>query len=315
MSRTSVAASLARMSESFETYAASARWYHAMRIGDVVTRGRFPEGVQNRTLLGVFDLLKGVDVSGLDCLDIGAMDGITSFGLKALGAESVTATDRYRRDNFEKARAALDLDVAYAPGLEISGMVEHFGTRRFDLIVCAGVIYHMLNPFTAFQVCRQIIKPGGLLIIESACAPDETAPVLALNSETQQFNEVFTYWVPSPAAIEGMMRLGGFSVLDRRRQRALRRHAVIARAASCDEIADRTDMLKAMQAAGYVDMTFSSKTWADDANAGGPSYTPAPEREHITTAVEPSIEFPFHPGVLSDAPVVGARHEWVKLPA
>jgi 2-polyprenyl-3-methyl-5-hydroxy-6-metoxy-1,4-benzoquinol methylase len=301
--------------DDFEDYAASALWYHAMKIGDICTRGRFDQGVQNRTLLGVFDMLNGVDVSGLRCLDIGTVDGITAFALKLRGAVYVAATDRVKRDNFLRARAALDLEIDYFPGLEFSTMLDHFRGQRFDVVICAGVIYHMLNPFSAFQVCRLLTRPGGLAVFESACDAEQPAPVMSLNSESAKINEIYTYWAPSPSSMEGMMRLAGFDVLDRRTQRALKRHAVIGRAVQPDAISARSDLLIAMQKAGYVDSTFTPSMWDQGARDHHLSYRPGSSEDQLTPGREASIEFSLHvtPSEYERLRVIGGQHPKTRL--
>src|SRR5262245_48163634 len=75
-------------------------WFHAIDFGGFQSRGRFAKGVQNKTLLGVFDLMNGLDLTGRDCLDIGTVDGLTAFGMKAKGARRVVATDRVENSSF-----------------------------------------------------------------------------------------------------------------------------------------------------------------------------------------------------------------------
>ena len=82
----------------------------------------------------------------MECLDVGAACGLLSFGLKARGAKSITAADIVRFPTFEIARKLLDLDVEYLPTVSADRMLDAFPDRRFDLIVCAGLLYHMFNP-------------------------------------------------------------------------------------------------------------------------------------------------------------------------
>ena len=288
---------LVGVSPDFVAFARDQEWFHAIEIDGYVTRGRFRDGeVQNRTLLPVFEMLKNTSVRGLDCLDIGTVDGLTAFALKSLGARSVVATDRVERASFLRVREALGLDVEYMPGIELETMLEAFGERRFDLVVCAGVIYHMLNPFSAFQICRRLMRPGALFVVESAADIHRRTPALVLNSEAQLLAETYTYWVPSPAAVDGMLRLAGFDVLDRRELRSPDRYSAVGRAMRLSAIRDRTPLLRAMHEKGFVDHGFDIRALADgDASDRAVPYTVRDVPAVMSRERQAQLEFPLHP--------------------
>jgi 2-polyprenyl-3-methyl-5-hydroxy-6-metoxy-1,4-benzoquinol methylase len=208
------------------------RWFHAMQLADnLTTSGRFrPDQPQNHTLFSVMDLIDGVDVSGMDCLDIGATDGLISFGLEKLGAKSVVATDRVKGAGFALAHKLLNSRVERIAPSEISTILDDLAGRSFDLIVCAGVIYHMLNPLSAIMACRGLLKPGGLLIVETAVSLASDQAVMVLNSAEQSNMESSTYWLPTPKALTGMMQLCHFEALAGRWQNDTWRGAVLGRA-------------------------------------------------------------------------------------
>ena len=69
-------------------------WFHAIDFGDCQSPGRFKPGTpQNRTLFGVMDMLDRIDLTGLNCLDIGTADGLIAFNMANRGAARVVATD------------------------------------------------------------------------------------------------------------------------------------------------------------------------------------------------------------------------------
>lgn len=288
-----------------------AKWYHAFELDGITTNGRFPSGVQNRTLLGVFDMLNCVSPKGLACLDVGTVDGIVAFGLSRLGANKVVATDRVERATFLRLREHLKLKVDYHSGFEMPQIEQRYNSERFDLVVCAGVVYHMLNPFSAFQICRRLTRTGGLLFLETAADfRNPESATIAVNSEEELFNESYTYFLPTPAAVRGMMKMAGFDVLDERYQRSLRRYAVVGRAAKPGEISNATATLKAMFDKGYVDYGFNLK----DSQVTGTTeveveYRRIEGRQEMSTEIEESVTFPFHPGS-SQPESIGNRHQW-----
>ena len=145
------------------------KWFHALDFGEISSSGRFKPGQpQNITLYGFMDLVKHINLAGITALDIGATDGLASFGMKKLGAASVHATDSTDKATFRFAREYFGLDVEYHPRTQIRDLTTIFSPGMFDFILCAGVFYHMLNPVSALMECRKILKNGGLLVLETA---------------------------------------------------------------------------------------------------------------------------------------------------
>lgn len=50
--------------------------------------------------------------------------------------------------------------------------LETYGA--FDIVLFLGVIYHLRNPLLALDKIHSVVKPGGLLFVESAIATDKT---------------------------------------------------------------------------------------------------------------------------------------------
>ena len=234
------------------------KWFHAIQLGESQTSGRFPEGTpQNRTLYGVMDLLSHVSVDGMRCLDIGTVNGITAFNISSRGGD-VVATDIYpvKNKGFALAEEFLDLKVDYCPSVDFSNILEVLPKHSFDVVVCAGVLYHMLNPFDSILKCRALLKRGGILIFESAFLAGSTGAYLNFNPVTESIKEVYTYWMPTKGALLGMLRFTGFDV------RAIRtilnpdRIAFLCVSSDFDAISHRSDMMKRLHDTGIQDPIF-----------------------------------------------------------
>ena len=133
-------------------------WFHAIDFGDMHSPGRIPPGQPpNFTLFGIYSFLEHVDPNGLDVIDVGTMDGLMAFILKRLGAERVVATDLWDREQFRVARQLLGYDdeIEYHTLLDIKDMADTFGTGRFDIMIFAGVLYHLLSPLEYLLHCRR----------------------------------------------------------------------------------------------------------------------------------------------------------------
>lgn len=237
--------------------AAKMRWFHALDFGDCQTAGRFPEGTpQNRTLYGVMDLLKNVNVSGLDCLDIGTAHGVCAFNMASRGGRVVATDINESSPPFEVAQQVLGLDVDYRARTNFDNIVGVLGSHRFDVIVCAGVLYHMLNPFDSILKCRRLLKPNGILVFETAYDPEAHGAVIDFNPQSGKLKEVYTYWVPSRDAVLGMLRFTGFNIYAVRTTLKPSRIAAVAQSVALEAVAERTDMMARLHDAGVQDPTF-----------------------------------------------------------
>lgn len=253
------------------------------------------------------DLIRHVDLKGAHVLDIGAVDGLASFGMKARGAARVVATDSVVKDTFLRCRELLDLDVEYLPKTQIRDFPGLFERGSFDVILCAGVIYHMLSPVSAFLECRKIIREGGLLIMETPYFAGEDRACIFVNSETEMVNEIYTYSVPTKSAVIALMKLAGFDVVAVRTISKPDRVTVLGRTAPLEGISDRTPLLRRIHEVDTCDFDFkyakslpspvqSSIVYSgpcDDLSINYRSYSP---------------DFPLHPP--ADKEVVGTT-QWM----
>lgn len=246
------------LNENQITTANNLSWYHALDFGDYQTIGRIPPpSSPNLTLFGVMDILSGIKVSGMKCLDVGTAHGLISLGLALKGAH-VSATDVGASISPQIALASeiYDVSIDYRAPVYLEDISREFEPGSFDLIVCAGVMYHLLSPVDVFIRLRPLLKQGGLLVMESAYAHAVKEPVLVLNSETGDFTEPTTYFLPSASAIEGLARLACFDILSTRGCSPAR-FALLGRAVMPDEVRDRSDQCKKIHAFGISDPSFS----------------------------------------------------------
>lgn len=276
--------------------AENSQWFHAIDFGDFSSSGRFPAGTpQNSTLYGAMEFLSKIDLRGKRVLDIGCSDGLAAFGMKALGAEEVVTIDLYDLPTFRIARQLLGLDIDYHPRVTVQDAVARFGWKQFDVILCAGVIYHMLNPMSAFTECRKLLKDGGLLIMESPINPDVNEAVLTLNTESEQaYKEIYTYWIPTQAAMTGMMKLVGIDVLGARFLKGPPRLTLIGRAGPRDDVKDRSELLERVHEADLCDFQFR---FCDLEQHPGETSVPLGKIEpyRVIDAAKEEVVFPFHP--------------------
>jgi len=178
--------------------------------GGVVTPG-VDDPRERLPLLGIPD-----DLSGLSVLDVGAWDGFFSFECERRGATRVVAADwfawheaaRGSKRSFELARAALDSRVE---GVEIR--VEELSPESvgtFDLVLFAGVLYHLRDPLRALEAVASVTN-GRLILETHVDLTLKRKPAAAFYPARELAGDHTNWWGPNPAAVEGMLCAVGFA--------------------------------------------------------------------------------------------------------
>ena len=117
-------------------------------------------------------------LSGLRALDIGAFDGPFTFELERRGAQ-VTALDIQDPDitAFNAVKKIKNSSVNYVRGSVYEASPETLGV--YDIVLFAGVYYHLKNPVLAVQRVRTLLNDRGVLFIEGTSATDYLAEQLS----------------------------------------------------------------------------------------------------------------------------------------
>jgi SAM-dependent methyltransferase len=231
-----------------EALISSHKWFHAIDFGEVSSPGRIaPTRPPNYTLFGIYSFLEGIDPKGLDVIDIGTMDGLMAFILKRLGAERVVATDLWDRQQFRIARDLLGYgdEVEYHTALDVRDMVPRFGTSVFDLMVFAGVLYHLLSPLEYLLYCRRLLRRDGLLLLETCFDDTSQGMSLAFNMglDPAPVHEPTTYFLPTLPALLALLRTASFDPLAViKLHHGSPRVSVLARATRPSEVRNKTDL-------------------------------------------------------------------------
>jgi tRNA (mo5U34)-methyltransferase len=200
-------------------------WYHSIEIEPgLVTPGVHPLE-ELRQVLEHMRLPRSLE--GLSVLDIGAWDGFFSFEAERRGAERVVAYDLTPEDywGFSTARELLGSKVVYVQGSVYELKKEVVGT--FDLVLFAGVFYHLRYPLLALDRIRDICR--GYMVLETHCLdncvvledgqtttleqidPRLTRIPLYRFYPANELNGDYSNWFsPNRRAIESGLRTAGF---------------------------------------------------------------------------------------------------------
>ncbi len=108
------------------------------------------------------DLTGPVPFQGLRLLDIGCGGGLLSEPMARLGAEVVGADAA--EGNLPVARIhaeqmGLDIDYRHTTAEALAA-----GGEQFDVVLNMEVVEHVSDPLSYLTACRELLKPGGLMV-------------------------------------------------------------------------------------------------------------------------------------------------------
>ncbi|HMB90209.1 MAG TPA: methyltransferase domain-containing protein, partial [Rhodothermales bacterium] len=139
------------------------RWYYQVELRP----GVYTDGPEQHTAAMVRSLAERIDLAGTQCLDLGTQEGLMAVSLARLGAETVVAYDRLDlSDRIAMVKEAYEVDFDYQHGLylhELSAALQTAGYDPFDVVVFAGVLYHMIDPLAGLGTARSFVRENGLL--------------------------------------------------------------------------------------------------------------------------------------------------------
>lgn len=140
------------------------KFYHIIKITDNIYTPGFDgfRPFQNMAL----EALKKIDLKGKRVLDIGCRDGLFSFAAEKMGASEVIGIDN------DISRPAVEFLIPFFESkVKMYQMnlydlsVNSFG--YFDVVIFAGVLYHLRYPFWGLKIIRDVLNDNGKLFIET----------------------------------------------------------------------------------------------------------------------------------------------------
>lgn len=148
------------------------------------------------------------EVRGQRVFDIGCNNGYYLFRMLAGEPEFLLGCDPSDRCTlaFQLVRTFLKADnIHFLPtGIEEVDCFSEF----FDLVLCLGVIYHRRDPYTAIQMLKKALRPGGRLLLESQVVPGEGFYAFCPPGRYAKAPNV--YMVPTVDCLVGWLRRAGF---------------------------------------------------------------------------------------------------------
>jgi SAM-dependent methyltransferase len=140
-------------------------FYHIIELTDTISTPGNPAYVPVQDLC--MKHLKSLDVQGKRVLDIGCRDGLFSFAAESMGATEVVGIDN------DVSKGATELLIPFFNSKVRMHQMNLYDLKPesfgfFDVVIFAGVLYHLRYPFWGLRAIREVLKIGGHLLIETA---------------------------------------------------------------------------------------------------------------------------------------------------
>jgi tRNA (mo5U34)-methyltransferase len=190
----------------------SLRWFHQIDFGDGLIS---PGETKLEYLKAQADIYFPPSLEGKSVLDIGCWDGFNSFEAYRRGAKRVLATDYHAWNIAWGDRRAFELGRTHlAPRVEVKEIdLPELSTETagvFDVVIFAGVLYHLPNPIAGLMTVRPLVKQT--LILETHIdAADIDQPAAIFYADGFR-GDLTNWWGPNRSCVEGMLHRAGFKI-------------------------------------------------------------------------------------------------------
>lgn len=150
-------------------------------------------------------------LSGKTFIDIGCWEGNMCVEALARGAEYCLGIDYCTSPKLSANLQEYDFSF-----LQLDIFSEKFlSLPEFDVVLCAGVLYHVENPKSLLTRLRKICHEGSELYLETTCLQDSSDRPLMLYHHGRSFDDnVSNWWSPTERCLELMLTEGGFVDID-----------------------------------------------------------------------------------------------------
>jgi tRNA (mo5U34)-methyltransferase len=186
-------------------------WIHTIDFGDdYVTPGIWGHQI------AIEQAMNQIDFVGKRVLDIGCWDGGYTFAAERLGASLAYGTDLVterafmEQPTFEVARALLGSSARYRGDMSVYDL-EQLDEGDFDVVIFAGVYYHLKHPILALETIRRVMRPGGTLLVEGAI-DDSPGCFATFYHRDVYLDDPSNWWIPSIDCLKQWVTCSDFRI-------------------------------------------------------------------------------------------------------
>lgn len=150
-------------------------------------------------------------VDGLSFLDVGCWEGYVCAEAVRRGASPVLGIDYCTSPDLAATMARcgfgfMQLDLLSEKALQLP---------EFDIVHCAGVLYHVENPLSLLFRLRKLCRFGGMLHLETSYAVGPTEqPVMVFHPGSSLDDNPSNWWSPNEPCLREMLSVIGLAELE-----------------------------------------------------------------------------------------------------
>lgn len=182
------------------------QWYHEFDFPRGLTARSDDEVEGHRAIWAFIEReLNHIDFAGKSVLDIGCWDGKWSFYAERRGAARVVASDDATQ-NWGRGEGLLLAKELFGSAIETRldssiYALDQLG-ETFDVILCLGVYYHLIDPFYGFAQIRHRCNERSVVVFEGNVTT-------GIHANTAQFNpgeHSLSIFLPTPEALADLLK-------------------------------------------------------------------------------------------------------------
>jgi tRNA (mo5U34)-methyltransferase len=183
-------------------------WYHEFDFpGGLKARSHAAEIAGHRTIWAFIERqLDAIDFTGKSVLDIGCWDGKWSFYAERRGAARVLASDDTTQHWGRGGEGLLLAKELFGSAIETRLDVSIYALDRlretFDVILCLGVYYHLIDPFHGFAQIRHLCHKRSLVVFEG----DVSTGMRANTAQIDLAEHSLPIFLPTPGALANLLK-------------------------------------------------------------------------------------------------------------
>jgi tRNA (mo5U34)-methyltransferase len=179
-------------------------WYHEFDFPCGLKARSHDDVEGHRTVWAFIERqLDGIDFSGKSVLDIGCWDGKWSFYAERRGAARVLASDDATQ-NWGRSEGLLLAKELFGSAIETKLDVSIYALDQlgetFDVILCLGVYYHLIDPFYGFAQVRHRCNERSVVVFEGTVTT-------GMRANTAQIDpHALPIFLPTPEALANLLK-------------------------------------------------------------------------------------------------------------
>lgn len=185
-------------------------WYHEFDFGNgLAAKSKSTDIEDHRKFWNhIRTTLDTIDFAGKSVLDIGCWDGYWSFYAEQRGAARVVASDDCNQNWAGDTGLKLAKELLHS-AVEINSALSVYDLRslnqKFDVIMCLGVYYHLVDPFYAFAQIRHCCHDQTVVVFEGDVRSQEGLPPGAALNYFNESDGAVGRFRPTPATLSGLL--------------------------------------------------------------------------------------------------------------